>query len=447
MRSIAITRAIFGLLCIYDLLLKYNNLHFYVPNEYYPRAYFDLFYQNNPIFLSLFSILDGPWFFKVMIAAGVISSIMIAIGKYTRVNLIILWIIFLSFKNQMHMERKAFDILMLMMFLWFFLMPKDKGLVEAFQKPTFKFFDFSSIGWTMQIVLLYSFTFLYKLPDPAWAQNFSALTYILRKGYSYTYISDILFIHKSIPPFLTFMTLLIEGIIPLSMLVFFRNDKFRMIACMLMILFHCSIFFFLDVGIFTPLSICLWISLLPGIFWERVLKLKDDSVFMANKIFSLRNILAIILMIIVIISNVLLFSLPIHKRYVPVLSALGINQSWAMFSNDYLSASKDHWLVTDSGGFDFLNDRPVTPDYFTKYYPPKSPDYTWRALLWTTKFDSAKRNRLDTSYYLVDYLCRKNNLNSVIKLFVMVRDQDTEKLDSKLLLEYQCRPKNSTGSF
>ena len=175
---------------------------------------------------------------------------------------------------------------------------------------------------------------------------------------------------------------------------------------------------FINIGIFAIVCITSFIPLIPSEFWERIVKIKTKkSGFSSKPNFYFKFVLAVVCLIIFIgtfISNVESFGPRIFPSKVRnLVYALGISQTWDVFASG-LQKDNIYFMPLWSG---ILQNRSLvfSPNYnrFTYDEPKlnqmKSSSNRWVEFIRFT-------NQVDGRKYFAEYLCRKWNSESKLKM-------------------------------
>lgn len=398
-RPLAITKLIVGLSAIYVFWTYYANLALVVPEVS------NLLHKNsfsNLTVVNIFNIYSSENFILFSIFIGVLASVFIVINKFSKPAMFLSWLILSSLNGQLALVGREHETLLAISLLWLLLLPNTR-LATLWSKEIVskRFISYATLGWCIQICLLYFVSVFFKLKHPQW-QDFSALNFYLRRHVirtplTYSYLPPLL-ISKA----LTFLTLLIETILPFAFL-FLGNPRIRKILVGVFFSYHIATFFCVNISAFTPLVLALWISLIPSSFPDRPHEL-------SNKL-NVMNKASLMLLSIVMFFN--LYNCIDYTNLKRPFKSTGINQRWAMFTSEVTERKDEAWFVSKATYegqkdkyWDIINDteftleRPAKPSWFGS-------NYHWHSVRYTLKKDN--KNLLNNYFSKIgDFYCRHN---------------------------------------
>lgn len=343
-RSVILCRIMTGLSAIYIFYVYFINIELLAPEEnFYKNPYF----HNPSVFLNLFILNESALFIKVCLMAAVTMSTLFIVGIGTRTFAVLIGLILISVKNQTGFSSIGFELLLLVILFWSLFFPHqkinllwDRNLKSHQSQPVIAF------AWYLQIVLFYFFTFLYKADFPEWSGNFNALYIIFQKVNYQTFLTPWILNFPNFLKILVLLTLFLEGVAPFLFLMTARKCIPRMSFIVLYIFFHIGIMLLLDVGAFSPLSIALWMSLIPTEFWNKFQFTRRESEFedrnrnaKAISIFILTSAIAIVY------GNTFMY---VNRNYVTSQVGGPVYQKWIMFANESSLSSNIAWLATEA---------------------------------------------------------------------------------------------------
>ncbi len=396
-RSLILARVFTFIAILWSFSNYYGNLFFLSPESgFFPPEYFPGPYEFFPF--NLFRLGNSLPVFYAAFFTGVIASFFFLCGKWTKPAIVIIWLINLSLRNQANLESRAFETLIQIALVWFLFFPQPplQRLWKKTETPKL-LSGLVVFGWYNQIAMLYFFSFLHKLQNPKWA-SLDALKLIFSKYIYQTPLSPSLLSSPALLKAMTLISLAIELFAPVFLYFCFRNYKWRSAVIASFLIFHLSILLFLQVGIFTPMSLALWVSL---ILWRPILS--DEKTLIQSG--QIKNALALMLIVFTLLINI--DGLINQKRdLLRALSGTGLTQRWSMFATRNHTAPINLWLGSkatfkdQSGEWDVINNQAVD---FSKAPKLQSVDYIWWAFVSQIAFTSKERadriTRLFPSYY------------------------------------------------
>ncbi len=266
-RSIALFRIVIGLNILYNLLA-------------YRIGYVSWFYSDSgivsnelinnfhPDLISLFFGLNESAT-TIVFGLMIVLSILFTIGFYSRYVGVVLFILFANMLTRNPFIIHSVEFMLEVSLFWALFLPLDHSF--AIMKTKFKsdpiVFKMAAFGILFQTFLIYLTGFLTKTGE-YWQKGIviTSATDDLTHGY---WLADLM---KDMPQLCTFLThssLVIELFIAICVFIPFKNSIFRLIAALLIPIFHFGIGAALYVGPFFLSTLCFSVILLPSLFWKK----------------------------------------------------------------------------------------------------------------------------------------------------------------------------------
>lgn len=365
---------------------------FPAPSALFP---FNIYRYNNSI-----AFIQGSFLLALL------ASLFFLWGKWPKSSIAILWAINMSLRNQVNIDSRLFESFIQIMLIWLLFFPATR-LSILWKKPPRPIRLYSGMpvaGWMLQLAILYFFSFLHKCLNPKWT-SLEALKFIFNKTIYQTPLTSLIADHHGLLAFLTFFTLALEALSPLLIFWPMSRPNWRNRIILFYVFFHIAIVLFLNVGIFTPISLAAWMGLY---FWEHKTPEATKDIEHSSKKATL---LALGISLLVLICNIdsLLNKNP---KLFPFLKGTGIYQQWSMYASRYNTMPVDLWLGSKatfkddpSSEWDIMNNRPVD---FTKSDRPQLVDYINRAFV-TNLFKMPIDEAQKLSVLLPAYYCQEWN--------------------------------------
>lgn len=283
-RSLALFRIVLGLILLFDLFLRFDHLtEDYSDNGYLPRAelraYFDNLQDfevpllNKTVPFWSFHFLSGsPDVQQILFAVQALAGLCFLLGWQTRIATIVSWLLLVSLHIRNPFILNGGDTLVRMFLFWGMFLPLGERwsldrIMQVESKPQRKLIlSGASFALIVQLCLMYFFTGIAKW-NPIW-WNGEALTNVLGMNIVARPFGQRFLGQENLLQGLTIFTLVIEVFGPFLLLIPFRTWIFRTFLAFSFIAFHIGIHFTMDVGLFSLISICGWLALLPSEFWN-----------------------------------------------------------------------------------------------------------------------------------------------------------------------------------
>ena len=438
LRSLALLRICISVLIIFDLLSRWANLTGLYSNEGALPVW--LAKGFNPFLFSFFYLNDSPLFHNLLFILAVISSFLLLIGFKTRIATFTTWLLLLSIHNRNILQNDGGDNIILLTLIWGFFLPWGiKYSIDGMKKTqriTNEFISLSSSGFFTQIGLIYLSTAIYKRSNE-WLVEGSGVYYALTIGHFETPFGHFLLNFPVLLLFLNYSVLLLELIAPFALFWPIKNQFYRTIFVFILISLHLGFGAGLTLGTFTFVMPIALLGLLPPLFWDKIIDLKNyltikvknhdqrkkqSPSYPSTKI---TNALAAILLCYAIFLNIL----PLVSQnsglntFYQLNKVLSLSQDWRFFGPkpyDY-----GLWFVTvgkleNNQEVDVLTNKSPNfsrPEYISSLYK----DTRWRNFL-----DKLHLYKLPFEPY-ASFLCGQWNRKSPIKLVSLEIYAITEK--------------------
>lgn len=285
-RSLAILRIGMGVLIILDLLQRSNSFFaHYTDGGVLPRADLLTLYQNK-WFISI-HLISGLGIVEALlfITAGIFALMMI-FGYRTKIATIVSWFLLISLHDRNPMILQGGDVFFRTILFWMMFLPTElryslDRLFNRVAPPTEKVFvGMASVGYILQICILYFFTGILKT-GPAWHGDNSAVYYALAIDQLITPVGALLNKIPNISSFFTPITLYLETY---GSLLFFSpifSGPIRLLGIILFALLQIGFNMSMRLGLFGAIAIIATLGLLPSYFWDTIIN-KVKKYFSSN---------------------------------------------------------------------------------------------------------------------------------------------------------------------
>jgi hypothetical protein len=370
-RSLALSRILLGIVLIADLL-------------FYKFPYFNLFFAGNAIIdSSMIKEMSSSYKFSLhyFLGSGTTASVIIfclafltyilfAVGYKTRIMAILAYLLLYSIqeRNIYFLIGGSDDILRLGLFWSIFLplnntfsLSKTKEISGI--KKNIEIRSLAIYAFIAQIGFIYFFNALSK-NGITW-QNGTAVSYSLMIVYMKSFASDWLLLKPALCTFLTYFVKYTSFIIIFLLFSPVKNNLCRIIAVILIFIFHWGMLPFLNIGHFCLSTLPVIGILLPAIVWNKVFKNSENpnakditQIEYPKQKPALNSFIALSLLFIVLINlnnlskkkNAFTYFL-IHN----IGNCYGLNQGWAMFAPDPPKESGIIYTVGVTNEDSFIN--------------------------------------------------------------------------------------------
>lgn len=344
-RSLALFRAFLGIVILGDLAARAQDLAaFYTDAGVISRA--ELM-SRVPLPLGwsvhlLTGSFGGVMFLFIL---NVLFALMLIVGFKTRFATVACWVLITSLHLRAYMVLQGGDVILRMMLFWGMFLPLGaKYSLDARSHPDEEenpqVFSAASIALIAQVAVIYLFTYLLKT-GPEWRDG-SAVQYALSAEVMSTSFGQWMLQFPNLLKALTFTTIGFELLVPLLLLIPFRNPRVRTAAVFIIVLMQLGFGAMLRVAHFPFAAITAAVALLPAWAWD---KTSDPDALPVLRSSKLTNAFVAVVLVIVLWFNVATrwpeAAVPKPVHWAGIL--LRVDQSWDMFAPSPIIA--DGWYV------------------------------------------------------------------------------------------------------
>ena len=381
-----------GLVLLSDLIIRATALTAHYTQDGILPVSLLLEFDAKPLRWS-FHYLNDTFAFEALlfILNGIVVLFLIA-GYRTRLFTFLAWLFLVSLQNRNPFIQQSGDDLLRLILFWALFMPwgnfysvDSKKIISDVKN----YFSVASLGYLLLIVSVYLFSAIQKT-SPEWRTEGTALYYTLSLDQLKIGTGDWLYQHPGLMKALTFLVFYyFEILVPLLLLLPFKNQKFRALCVFSIILFHIGISLNVYVGLFFVIGITSCLGLLPsGVmnwFDEKILKMKNrfsDTFYETKLNYVLKSVmngfLAFIIFFCVLynLGYIPSFNYKLSDKMVYLTNSLKLEQYWGMFSPNVYKT--DGWYIyrgikQNDSIWDIYNDKPgldkTKPTDIDKMYP------------------------------------------------------------------------------
>lgn len=286
LRSLALFRIGLASVLLGDLLFRsFDITAFYSDWGVLPRA--ALLERFSPADrFSLHLISGQPTFEAVLFLVAAVFALMLLFGIHTRFAAVASWFMVVSLQNRNPEILQGGDVYLRLLAFWAIFLPLgavysvDAALDEDGDSQgasrQFRHFSIPGFALLLQIAFVYIFSVALKTGS-AWHGEASAVYYALNIQQMSLPLGHFLLHFPKLLPWLTRLTLLHEGSIPVLILCPLFFGPLRTFAVLLIFALHFALGVTIRLGHFPWIAAMAASPLLPTWFWERIAALRDWS--------------------------------------------------------------------------------------------------------------------------------------------------------------------------
>ncbi len=410
-------RIALGIVILSDLVIRATSLTAHYTQDGILPVSLLLEFDTRPLVWS-FHYLNDSFAYQAFLFCvhGVITLLLIA-GYRTRLITFLSWVFLISLQNRNPFLAQSGDDLMRLVLFWSLFMPwgnfysVDSKKIKSQIK---NYFSVASLGYLILIVSVYLFSAIQKT-SPEWRTEGSALYYALSLDQLKIGVGDWLYQFPTLMKVLTFLVIYyFELLVPILLLLPFKNQKFRALCVFSIILFHLGISLTIYVGLFFAIGIASALGLLPSkvmdwidkkitksqyAFSSAFFKVKTSSTFKIA-----RNSFLVFIIAFCVFYNIGFiqsFRYALDDRSVYIANPLKLEQYWGMFSPNVYKT--DGWYIyrgikQNNSIWDIYNDKPGLD-----YNKPKDIDKMYPSDRWRKFAENYEKN---TTNFMRPYYCK-----------------------------------------
>lgn len=467
LRSLAAMRIGTAILIIFDLIIRAQDLvAFYTDSGVLPRHELaDLMEKGiiSPLSFSIHAFF-GSWQYQTFLFFLAFAfALFLLVGYKTGLVSLVSWFLLLSLQRRNPILFQAGDQTLRLILFWGMFLPWGARFsLDSLSKRARQneFLSAATFGYILQIAFVYLFASIFKLV-PTWLSG-RAIYYVLNIDQLALPFGQFLLNHPFATSALSYYVLGLEALGPFLLVFPLQTQVVRGLTVLALSLMHLGIAATLALGLFPWISIVSLVALLPGLFWQRLAKIRLWPLTPVMKLGlirkrgygfkirkpvwrDLKTPLALNLFALAAIVYVFYWNYSTLFASEPRPSwpgyAFGLAQSWALFVPPY---TDDGWYVIP-GKFEDGKEVDLFRGGRVAFAKPENVRREFKNYRWQRYFRRLLEVRSEEiSWYrpYAEYLCRTNRgLMSLEFIFINeeILDQGV-RLEKVPLIEHTCQP-------
>jgi uncharacterized membrane protein YphA (DoxX/SURF4 family) len=271
LRSLAAFRIALGVILIADGLLRCRDFSLmFTPEGMFPHEALHTFTPSAANW-SLCFLIDAAWWDGLILGLEGSAGLALVAGFQTRLATLVAWIAVVSVVRRTAPATNAGDLWLATLLLWGVFLPLgSRWSIDAIRRPrplSSQHASVASLALTLQILVVYLAAGLSKC-NVSWFSG-NAVRDALSVHDHGTALGAWLVQFPGVAEVSGVLVLTLELLGPAVFLLFPR-PRVRTALVLCFIGFHCLVGLLMSVGLFAPIGVAAWLSLLPGIFWDRL---------------------------------------------------------------------------------------------------------------------------------------------------------------------------------
>lgn len=360
-RSLAALRIALALCVLFNIANRARFIKAFLTDAgLLPRAFAYSEFPPLPLH-ALFFIDGGPLLPAILLCIDAIFALALLVGYRTKLATVVVWFLTVSLQVRNPLINQGGDILLRVLLFWSMFMPlaqcwsidsKRAGNVSGAPRTMA---NFGTLGFGLQIALLYVFAALLKYRAPEWAEG-TAVYYALNIDQLVKPFGKTLLAYPAALAEITKLVVVGEGFCALGFYFPWKNWIFRSLTLLAIVAMHLSFFLCFELGPFPWINSSAMLFFIPSELWDRLGARVSHGVATTKEPTSREKRSALYLLgqgvaalYIVIIVQWNLYSLDSSKQPAALIDVLislpRVDQEWAMFAP--APQKLDGWLVLE----------------------------------------------------------------------------------------------------
>lgn len=277
LRSLALFRVGAALLILVDLLIRFQDLHFYTPDgvcpiEAMPHSHWTMKHLELYRWVSQAAGAGGVLGLSLLAALAALS---LGVGFFSRTSAALSWYLLASIQNRNIYLNDGGDLLLrIILLICVFLPVGARWSWDARRNPHWKglsnrYFSLATVAYVVQVCTMYWMAGWLK-HDESWRVTGDALYLALSIDQFSTGFAQHLLAYPGLLRVLNFLTLALELCASLFLLCPFWQPGLRLLGVVLLMAFHLGVASCLHLGLFMPICLLVLVGLIPGLVWDRL---------------------------------------------------------------------------------------------------------------------------------------------------------------------------------
>lgn len=370
-RALSCMRIGIGVILLADLVSRITQLKLYYTDEgLFPVAWMHQIRWEKWYF-SIHAWSGSVTWQYLLFGMAILAAVCILLGYFTRLALLISWVLLISLQNRNQLLLNGGDVLLRMLLLWSIFLPLENHFSLRKSKEPESLYAIPALAFTLQLFFVYFSASVLK-SQGVWQQGI-AIERILSHQHLLSSLGKSFFGISAKWSFLNYLILYAQTFIPFLLFVDGFKYRLRSLALAFLFLFHLAIALFFDLGIFPYVNMVALIGLIPS-EWFGVNTNKNFSTPFKTQNPLVRSFVIMLVLVMTLINFQSYRLLQLPRFLNPLVMSLRLDQQWNMFDDNSLSKKLDLdiRLITDEGAIlsyaDLDNDN-IRTRYFISYLP------------------------------------------------------------------------------
>jgi len=271
--SLAIFRIGFGLVLLYDTLIRWADLS----AHYTDNGLLSVEQAVSRVDFSFsFHTLTGEWWWILFLfIVQTIAAIFMIVGFRTKIVVALLWVLTVSLQNRNDLILNAGDLMVRVVLFWSIFLPLAQrlsvdlvqGRIKLDARPNY--FSPVTVAFMFQIAIIYLQTGLMKT-GIHWRGTNEALYIALNAEQFSNPLGVWASQFRGLMELLTWLAVRLEDWVALLILNPIKNGFTRSFGAIALIGFHGSLIILMSIGHFPLVGVVTAIALLPTVFWDQM---------------------------------------------------------------------------------------------------------------------------------------------------------------------------------
>ena len=274
LRSLAAMRIALGALVVIDLVNRARafTAHYtdagVLPAEVLARL-------NHPLRPSLHAVSGDAWLPALLFVAAAVFGLMLMVGYRTRLATVASWALMVSLHSRNPWVVQGGDDLFRLLLFWGMFLPLGaRWSIDRIRAgddrghPGEVTFTMATVAVVAQACFLYAFATASKLGHSVWWPEGMGVYYALSVEQFTTRLGFVLLELPWLLRALSYVTLVLQALVPLLLLLPWQRDRLRVGLVVLMMGWHIGFALTMEIGLFSWITCAMWLAFLPPMAWS-----------------------------------------------------------------------------------------------------------------------------------------------------------------------------------
>lgn len=218
-------------------------------------------------------LLGNEWLVAALFVVAGVAGLMLMVGLWTRVATVVSWVLLVSLHTRNPWVLQGGDDLLRLLVFWGMFLPLGaRWSLDAIragdrgERPPL-IVNMATVALVAQVVFVYAFATLSKLGHRVWWPEGMGVYYALNVEQFTTRLGLVLLGFPGLLKALTYATLILQGLVPVLLLLPLWRERIRALLPLVMIGLHVGFALTMHLGLFSWITCAMWLAFFPPATW------------------------------------------------------------------------------------------------------------------------------------------------------------------------------------